>query len=186
MKLIVGLGNKGRLYEKTRHNIGFMVIDALAKKHNIVINKEMLGGKYGELIINNQKAILLKPQKYINLSGEVIKSYIDYYNINIDDILIVHDDLDLRCESYKLKKQGGTGGHNGLKDIEQNLKTKNYKRIKIGISNDKNSDTKKYVLSKFNKEERKIIERVISEVTNIIEEYFYSDFNYLMNKYNTN
>lgn len=184
MKLIVGLGNPGREYEMTRHNIGFMTIDKYASKLGVSITKEKFNGLYGETIINGEKIILLKPQSFINLSGEVIRKYVDFFKINIEDILIIHDDLDLTLGTYKVKQKGSSGGHNGLKNIELHLGTQEYKRIKIGISNNKLMDTKDYVLGRLSKEEQEIIDKVKDTVVDIIDDYLRFDFNTLMNKYN--
>lgn len=184
MKLIVGLGNPGKEYEDTRHNMGFMVIDRFAKKNNTKIDKNKFEGLYTELKINDEKVILLKPKKYINLSGEVIKKYIDFYKIDINDILIISDDLDQEMGKYKLRYKGSSGGHNGLKNIELNLKTNEYKRIKIGISNNKEIDTKDYVLSKLNKETLDVLNPVIDTIQIILDDYFKLTFDNLMNKYN--
>lgn len=184
MKLIVGLGNVGREYENTRHNIGFVAIDYIAKKNNTEIIKSKFGGLFSKININDQQIILLKPQKFMNLSGMVIREYINYFNINIEDILIISDDLDLEIGSYKLKLKGGSGGHNGLKDIECNLNSKDYKRLKIGISNNKQIDTKNYVLGKFTKNDQEKLESIITDVNNIFLDYLVMDFNNLMSKYN--
>jgi PTH1 family peptidyl-tRNA hydrolase len=184
MKLVVGLGNKGEEYYKTRHNVGFVAIDAITLKKNISIDKVKFGGLYNESVINGEKIIFLKPQRYINLSGEVIKKFIDFFKIDIENILIIHDDLDLPCGSFKLKYKGGSAGHNGLKDIEKNLGTKEYKRIKIGISNNKQIDTKNYVLGKVNKEEEEKLKIVIDEIVKIFDDYLEMSFDNLMNKYN--
>lgn len=184
MKLIVGIGNPGKEYEHTRHNIGFDTIEAYCKKNNITNAKEKFNGLYYETIINNEKILLLKPLSYVNLSGIVVKKYMDYFKINIDDIFVIVDDLDQKIGSYKLKTNSSSGGHNGLKSIEQNLGSKDYKRLKIGISNDKAIDTKNYVLGKFNNEERKIIDDIISTSTNIIDDFNLLTFNHLMTKYN--
>ena len=130
MKLIVGLGNPGKEYDKTRHNMGFIVIDYFALKHNISINQEKFNGFYGEFNYNGEKVILLKPQKYMNLSGEVVKKYVDYFKVNINDILIISDDLDMAFGRYRLRLMGSSGGHNGLKNIEQNTLMTYYKRRK--------------------------------------------------------
>ena len=184
MKLIVGLGNPGKEYENTRHNIGFMTIDKFASKLGVSINKDKFNGLYCDTNIGGEKVILLKPQSYINLSGEVIRKYVDFFKINLEDILIIHDDLDLAVGTYKVKQQGSSGGHNGLKNIELHLGTQEYKRIKIGISNNKLMDTKDYVLGKLSKEETEEIEKVKDIVLNILDDYFKLDFNSLMNKYN--
>ncbi len=184
MKLIVGLGNPGTEYNNTRHNIGFMVIDRLLENYNHDKLKEKFGGLYTEVIINNEKVLVLKPQKYINLSGEVVKKYMDYYKISIEDILIINDDLDLDVGNFKLRPTGGSAGHNGLKNIELMLGTQDYKRLKIGISNNKNIDTKDYVLGKISKEDKNKIINVIDIAMNIISDYMILSFSDLMTKYN--
>ncbi len=184
MKLIVGLGNPGKEYEKTRHNMGFMFIDDYAKKKNVEITKKKFQGLYIEFINNGEKTILLKPQSYINLSGEVVKSFVDFYKINIEDILIINDDLDLPIGKYKLRPTGSSGGHNGLKNIEAHLHTQDYKRLKIGISNNKEMDTKDYVLGDISKENQKIIDELKDTVNNIIDDFYKLDFEALMAKYN--
>lgn len=184
MKLIVGLGNPGKEYENTRHNIGFQVIDRYAQKLGVSITKSKYNGFYGETLIDGEKVILLKPQSYINLSGEVIRKFVDFYKVSISDILIIHDDLDLDVGTYKIKQKGSSGGHNGLKNIELHLGTQEYKRIKIGISNNKMMDTKDYVLGKLSKEEIKKLESVEDLVLMILDDYFKVSFSELMSKYN--
>ncbi len=186
MKLIVGLGNPGKEFDGTRHNIGFAILDAFATEHGLVFNKKKFDGIYCESTINEERVMLLKPQKYINLSGDVIVSYINYFKISIDDILVVNDDLDLLIGSYKVKSDGGTAGHNGLKSIERSLKTKKYKRLKVGISNNKEMDTRDYVLGKFSNEEKEIICNVIEQTKQIIIDFISIDIIDIMNKYNKN
>lgn len=185
MKLIVGLGNPGKEYENTRHNAGFRFIDEYAKENNIDINNEKFGGLYQIINYKDEKVIILKPQKYINLSGTVIKSFIDYYKIPIKDILIIHDDLDTEIGHLKVKYKGSSGGHNGLKNIEQNLKTKEYKRVKIGISRDKEKDKIDYVIGKISKEELKQINTVNKYATELINDFLEMNFDNVMNKYNS-
>ena len=184
MKLIVGLGNPGKEYENTRHNIGFQTIDKYANKLGISVTKSKFNGLFTETLIDGEKVILLKPQSYINLSGEVIRKFVDFYKIPISDILIIHDDLDLAVGTYKIKKKGSSGGHNGLKNIELHLGTQEYKRIKIGISNNKNMDTKDYVLGKLSTEENEKLNEVKNTVLNILDDYFKISFEELMSKYN--
>lgn len=183
MKLIVGLGNPGKEYENTRHNIGFMAIDNYLKNKQLNA-KEKFNGIYYEMNNNGEKIIFLKPQSYINLSGQVIKKYINYFKIDISDLLIINDDLDLPAGKIKLRSSGGSAGHNGLKDIEACLKTKNYKRIKVGIANNKNIDTKKYVLGKISGTDKEEIEKSIQTISNIIDDFSKMTFENLMNKYN--
>lgn len=184
MKLIIGLGNPGSEYENTRHNIGFNTLDKIALKYNVLINKDKFNGLYGEFLVAGEKAILLKPQSYMNLSGEVVRKYVDYFKINIDDILVISDDLDLQVGTYKIKQKGSCGGHNGLRNIELHLGTQEYKRIKVGISNNKSLDTKDYVLGKVSKDELNILNDVENIVVDIIDDYFKLSFNDLMCKYN--
>ncbi len=184
MKLIVGLGNPGREYINTRHNVGFLVIDKLIEYYNCDNMKNKFGGLYSETTINNEKVIFLKPQEYINLSGIVIKRYVDYFKIDISDILVINDDLDLKTGSIKIKMSGSSGGHNGLKNIEFCLGTKDYKRIKIGISNNKLIDTKDYVLGKIDDDDMKLIKSIVEMSPKIINDYFNMSFSNLMTKYN--
>ncbi len=184
MKLIVGLGNPGILYKSTRHNVGFSVIDEFCKKNNLNLNEKKMDAIYGIFNINNEKVIILKPLKYINLSGEVIKNFINFYKIDIENIIVINDDMDIKIGNYKLKLFGSSAGHNGLKNIENNLNTKNYKRLKIGISKDNNIDKKNYVLGKFSKEEKQILKDVFSTTNKILMDFLTIDFEKLMTKYN--
>lgn len=184
MKLIVGLGNPGNEYEKTRHNTGFMLIDQYASIYNLSFDKEKFGGKYIDTMIHNEKVLLLKPQRYINLSGEVIQKFVSYFKIDIQDILIICDDMDLEIGSYKLRYKGSSAGHNGLKNIEANLHTQEYKRLKVGISKNKQIDTISYVLGKFTEEEKQKMQGVIEKVPAILDDFLALPFDNVMNKYN--
>lgn len=184
MKLIVGLGNKGKEYEKTRHNAGFMAIDEIVKNYNLVFDKEKFDGLYCDLKIKDEKIIFLKPQKYMNLSGEVIKKFVDFYKIEINDLLIINDDLDLPLGKIKIKSKGSSGGHNGLRNIEKCLGTKEYKRLKIGISNNKNINTVDYVIGKMPLDEHSKLMETIKLIPEIFNDYLNLTFDNLMNKYN--
>ncbi len=184
MKLIVGLGNPGREYENTRHNVGFMVLDAYAKKKGVSFSKEKFQGLYTDFYQNGEKIILLKPQTYMNLSGESVFQFVQFFSISLSDILIINDDLDLAIGTFKLKASGSSGGHNGLKNIEQHLNTNQYKRFKIGISNDKMMDTKDYVLGRFSTTEKEQLDKVISLSLNILDDFLTYRFDVLMNQYN--
>ena len=184
MKLIVGLGNPGKEYEKTRHNIGFMAVDEFVRVNNLSFNKNKFDGLYLDTIINGEKVIILKPQKFINLSGDVISKYMDYFKIDINDLLVIHDDMDLDVGMFKIRYKGGSAGHNGLKNIESNLGTNEYKRIKVGISKNKNIDTVNYVLGKLTNDESIAVNNVLKQIPNIIEDFVKISFENLMNKYN--
>ena len=185
MKLIVGLGNPGKEYEDTRHNAGFKFIDEYAKSKGLTFNQNKFKGLYTTFINNGEKIILLKPQKYMNLSGEVVRDFVNFFKIKTDDILIICDDLDTPLGKIKIKYKGSSGGHNGLKNIEQNLNTNEYKRIKIGISNDKNEDRINYVIGKMPKEDLNKLNEVTSHSPEILNDYLTLKFDNLMNKYNT-
>lgn len=186
MKLIVGLGNPGKEYENTRHNVGFMVVDNYISKKTLGDNwKSKFNGLYLETNIGGEKVIFVKPQSYMNLSGGVVSQFVNFYKLNIEDILVISDDLDLLTGNYKLKSNGSCGGHNGLRDIERCLGTSEYKRLKVGISKDKNIDTKDYVLGKFSKDDVKMYEELFVNLVNVIDDFFKLPFGDLMSKYNS-
>ena len=184
MYIIAGLGNPTMQYEGTRHNAGFDVIDALADKYNISVDGRKNRAYIGKGIIEGQKVLLVKPQTYMNLSGESIGGRVDYFKIDMADILVVSDDLDLKVGNFKLKANGSCGGHNGLRDIENKLGSSNYKRLKIGISKNSNVDTKDYVLGSFSSEEKTIFVSLYKELFNVLDDYFELPFGDLMSKYN--
>jgi len=185
IKLVVGLGNPGREYNNTRHNMGFMVVDEIAKRLEVFKWKERDGALYFDCYLDLAHIIFIKPQKYINLSGDVMINFVKYLDIKTEDILVVSDDLDLPIGSIKLKEKGSSGGHNGLKNIESQLGTNEYRRIKIGISNDKEMDTKDYVLGKLSQKEKRDLKPVIDMAADAVLASFHTPFNELMSKYNT-
>ena len=182
--MIVGLGNPGEEFKNTRHNVGFMYIDIFAKLYNQQINKTKFNGEYTEIVSNGEKIILLKPLSYMNLSGEVVIKYVNYFKIEIDNLLIISDDLDMEIGKIKLKLKGSSGGHNGLKNIEQHLCTQEYKRLKIGISKSKNMSTKDYVLGKFSVEEQEKLKQNEEKIINILKDFSHTSFEVLMSRYN--
>lgn len=185
MKLIIGLGNPGKEYENTRHNIGFQFLDSYLKYKNINDTwSNKFNGLYLQTFINNEKVIFLKPQSYMNLSGGVVRKYVDYFNIDSSDILVVSDDLDLLVGNFKIKANGSSGGHNGLKDIERNIGTSEYKRLKIGISNNKSIDCRDYVLGKISSTDKKVYESLFSDLARLLDDYFVLPFSDLMSRYN--
>ena len=184
MKLVVGLGNKGREYENTRHNMGFMLIDRYLQYKNITDKfKEKFNAIYIETTINNEKVIFIKPMTYMNNSGIAVRAFVDFYKLNSEDILVISDDLDLDLGKFRLRRNGSSGGHNGLKSIISHLGTDNFKRLRIGISNDKD-DVINYVLSKFSKKELNEIDTMFDTLVDVLDDYFLMDFTSLMSKYN--
>ena len=184
MKLVVGLGNKGREYENTRHNMGFMLVDRYLQYKNITDKfKEKFNAMYIETTINNEKVIFIKPMTYMNNSGIAVRAFVDFYKLNSEDILVISDDLDLDLGKFRLRRNGSSGGHNGLKSIISHLGTDNFKRLRIGISNDKD-DVINYVLSKFSKKELNEIDIMFDTLVDVLDDYFVMDFTSLMSKYN--
>ncbi len=184
MKLIVGLGNPGDEYKNTRHNIGFQLLDYIAREKNVEFLRNKFNGDYIDLSINGEKVILLKPLSYMNLSGSVVQKFVSYYKINLDDILIIQDDLDMSFGKIKIVYDSSSGGHNGIKDIERCLGSRKYARLKIGIAHDKSIDTKDYVLGKFSKEEENILLQVDKNLVNVIDDFCKISLDRMMNKYN--
>ena len=185
MKLIVGLGNPGKKYEKNRHNCGFMAIDCYAQKNNLNFQKKF-NGLYAETSINSEKIILLKPQTYMNSSGECVKQFVNYYDVKKEDIYIIYDDINYEVGSFKIKRNGSSGGHNGIKSIIENLKTEEIKRIKIGISSNKNVPLEVYVLKNFSKEDLLLIDKIVNTISDVIDDLTLLTIDELMQKYNGN
>ena len=168
MKIIVGLGNPGKEYANTRHNIGFIVLDNYVDNNNW---KEKYNALYQELTINDEKVLLIKPLTYMNLSGDSVIKFINFYKEKPENLLVIHDDLDLPFGHIRLKYNSSSGGHNGIKSIINNLKTEEFSRLKIGISHDTNIDTKDYVLGSFSKEEQEKINSILPKTKEIIDYY---------------
>ena len=184
MKLIVGLGNIGKEYENTRHNMGFMLVDRYLEYRNITDKfKEKFNAMYVETTINNEKVIFIKPTTYMNNSGIAVRAFVDFYKLSSEDILVISDDLDLDLGKFRLRRNGSSGGHNGLKSIISHLGTDDFKRLRIGISNDKD-DVINYVLSKFSKKELNEIDTMFDTLVDVLDDYFVIDFTSLMSKYN--
>lgn len=184
MKLIVGLGNPGIEYSNTRHNIGFQLLDFIAKEKGLDFNKEKFNAKYCEYNVNGEKVFFIKPLSYMNLSGGVVSKFVSFYKILPKDVLIIQDDLDMRLGRVKIVHNSSSGGHNGIKDIERCLGTRDYVRVKIGIAKDKSMDTKDYVLGNFSLEEKQILVDNYKKMIDIVEDFCSLDLNGLMCKYN--
>lgn len=184
MKLIVGLGNPGLEYVNTRHNIGFMYLDYIFGD-KFVLNKKFKAMEYITMI-NNEKVIVIKPITYMNLSGEAVWQYVSYYKIEYSDILVIQDDLDMNLGKIKLLFNHGDGGHNGIKNIVDKLSSKEFLRLKIGISKSADVDTKDYVLGKFKDNDLKVLKDTFSLLNNFIDDYISLDRDKLIGKYNSN
>lgn len=185
MKLIVGLGNPGLEYTWTRHNLGFQVIDYLANELNIELKKEKFKGLYSISNHLNQKFILLKPLTYMNNSGECIRNLVNYFQIPVENILVIYDDLALPSGRFRYRLQGSSGGHNGIKNIIECLGTQKFKRLKVGIGSDSETLWKDWVLQKFTKKEKEEIEKVLPVLIESLLEWIGTiELTKVMNKYN--
>lgn len=184
MKLIVGLGNPGKEYAGTRHNCGFMVIDRLASKLNVNVDQNKFKGLYAKVKYHGEDIILLKPQTYMNLSGESVNAMMNFFKIDKEDLLVIYDDLDMPVGKLRLRKTGSAGGHNGIKNIIAHLNSQDFKRIRVGIDRHKYMNVADYVLSRFSKVESEAIEQGIENAANAVLDYLDNDFNHAMNYYN--
>lgn len=182
MRLIVGLGNPGREYENTRHNIGFMFLDYITHEANFSLNKKFNALEY-ETNINGEKILFIKPLTFMNLSGESVIKYVNFYKIKYQDILVIQDDLDMEIGRYKLLFNHGDGGHNGIKNIIKNINSREFLRLKIGISKD-DINIKDYVLGKFNKDEMDKIADTFKKLADFINDYISLNRDLLTGKYN--
>ena len=184
MKLVVGLGNPGKEYDKTRHNCGFRAIDFYAEKNNLSF-KSKFNGLYADIVINNEKVLLLKPQTFMNLSGDCVIQFMKYYNLKIEDLLVIYDDTDFETGTFKVKRGGSSAGHNGIKDIINKLHTENICRVRVGISKN-NIALADYVLGRFGKEDDEKVNNILSTIEKIINDFTKLSIDDLMQKYNRN
>jgi len=171
MKLIIGLGNPGKKYERTRHNVGFLVLDAL---HNALVKHDIsawsISTKFNAMttgcVINNEKIILVKPMTFMNESGQAVRLLAEYYNLNHRDLIVVHDDKDLLLGEIKIQNNRSDAGHNGIKSIIEHFNTQDFTRVRIGVADEnknKMKDTAKFVLGKFGLLEKRKLEKIIEE-----------------------
>ena len=185
MKLIVGLGNPGRAYEHTRHNIGFDVLDMLATSWGFNIEANGFDAKCEKVKYVGHDLILLKPQTFMNLSGRSVRQCKNFFKINLEDIIVVYDDMDIEVGHLKLKENGSSGGHNGIKSIISELGTENFKRIKVGIGRPtQNFGVVDYVLKKPSKEEESELENAKKNAVEAIKIAIKESFNKAMTMYN--
>lgn len=184
MRLIVGLGNPGKKYEQTRHNIGFLVIDELAKQLNVEVNQNKFNALIVQTRIGTEKVLLMKPQTFMNLSGEAVIQAMNFYQIDPEELLVIYDDLDLPSGKLRLREKGSAGGHNGIKNIIQHLHTQEFNRIRIGVGKNPLIDTKDYVLGKIPAEEKKLFIEVTEEAAKACIDSVKMPFVDVMSKYN--
>lgn len=184
MKLIVGLGNPDKEYDNTRHNVGFMLLDYVFNSSSFSLNKKMNAREY-ITNISGEKVVVIKPVTYMNLSGDAVVKYMNFYKLDPCDLVVVQDDLDMSLGRVKLICNHGDGGHNGIKDIVSKIGSKEFLRIKIGIGKSSLINTKDYVLGKFNSSDKKILDSVFNRLRDIFDDYISMNNDRFIQKYNT-
>lgn len=186
MYVIAGLGNPEKKYEKTRHNVGFDVIDIIAKKYNVELTVRKHKALCGSGYIAGQKVLLIKPQTYMNLSGESIQAVLDFYKLDADnDLLVIYDDISLAPGRIRVRAKGSAGGHNGIKNIIAMTGTQEFARIRIGVGEKPQGwDLADYVLGRFSKEERALVEDAFADAVEAAEMILMDDLPGAMNKFN--
>lgn len=185
MFVVIGLGNPGNKYRKTRHNVGFDTIECLGETHNIKISKIKFKSIYGEGRIGNEKVLLVKPQTYMNNSGISALEILRYYDIPIENIIVIYDDVDIDFGSLRIRPKGSAGSHNGMKSMIYHLQDDEFPRVRIGVGSPKEQqDLADFVLSGFNKEEREIIDITIKKASEAVESIIIKGINKAMNEYN--
>ena len=185
MFVIAGLGNPGKKYENTRHNMGFITVDQLAEKHNIKVDKIKFKALVGEGRIAGQKVLLVKPQTYMNLSGESIREVMNFYKLEPENLIVIYDDMDIEPGKIKIRKKGSSGGHNGMKSIIQMLGTEEFSRIRIGIGRPKhNGDEINYVIGAIQEDQIPILEEGVKKAKEAVIEILKNGIDSAMNKLN--
>ena len=168
MKIIAGLGNPGKEYENTKHNVGFLTIDILAEKYDIKVNKIKFKGLIGEGMIGTEKVILVKPQTYMNLSGRCIREIVAFYKLDMEDLVVIYDDIDLPMGNLRIRKKGSAGTHNGMRSIIYDLQDDGFPRVRVGIGGERKGDLANYVISGFSGDDRKLIEEAIVKAADAV------------------
>lgn len=184
MFVIVGLGNPGKQYFGTRHNVGFEVIDHLAHRNNILINKVKYKAVVGEGIIHGEKVVLVKPQTYMNLSGRSVSEIYSFYKLDPQQLIVIYDDIDLDAGKVRIRPHGSSGTHNGMKSIIYDIQTDRFPRVRIGIGKPEFGDLVSYVIGKFNQEDREFIDIAIKNSAEAVECMVKEGINLAMSRYN--
>ena len=186
MFIIAGLGNPDEKYQGTRHNVGFDVVDRLAEKYQIAVDTKKHRALIGKGVIEGQKVLLAKPQTYMNLSGESIRSLVEYYKIDPEEeLLVIYDDISLEPGKIRIRKKGSAGGHNGIKNIIAQLGTQNFQRIKVGVGEKpKGWDLADYVLGHFSKEDRGLVDDALKRAAGAVELMVQGEVDQAMNQFN--
>lgn len=185
MKIIAGLGNPGQKYDKTKHNTGFMTMDHYLDEKDLSLDKDKFEGHWTKQKIDGEDVILLEPQTYMNESGRSVSQVANFFKVDPEDILIIQDDMDMPIGKIRIRANGKSGGHNGIKSIIRDLGTEKFNRLKIGIRHPKNTTVVSWVLTPFNDEQQKLMDDAFDTSVKIIDDFIAGrDSQYLMNKYN--
>ncbi|MEL7500356.1 MAG: aminoacyl-tRNA hydrolase [Planctomycetota bacterium] len=187
MKIVVGLGNPGRKYQQTRHNVGFDVLSCIARRYDVGPPKARFKAEVAETIINNEKTVLVSPLTFMNLSGQSVRAAVEFYKIDLAQLLIICDDINLDVGRLRLRASGSAGGQNGLKDIIQRLNTDHFARLRIGVGRvPPKWDTSNFVLGKFDSNDRSTIDKAIERAADAVEVWIDSGIQPAMNQFNAN
>ena len=184
MFVVAGLGNPGRKYEKTRHNMGFWAVDRLAEKNDIKIKKIKPKALIGDGIISGEKVLLVKPQTYMNLSGESLREIVDYYNVDLSRLLVIYDDFDIEAGSLRIRKKGSAGSHNGMKSIINQLGSQDFPRIRVGIGASGGLEWKDYVIGRMSEREARLLEQTADRAADAVQCILEKGIDRAMNEYN--
>ena len=184
-KLVVGLGNPGSKYHETRHNVGFMAIDLMAKELGLTFSEEKtFKAEVASTFLNGEKVYFVKPTTFMNLSGLAVRALLAYYNIPMEDFIVIYDDLDMEVGKLRFRQKGSAGGHNGIKNIILHTGSQNFNRIRVGIDRSKYIKVVDYVLSRFTKDEQDAINQGIENASDAVIDYLDHGFNHAMNRFN--
>lgn len=185
MYLIVGLGNPEEDYSKTRHNMGFDVINKISETYGIKVNKSKFNSLYGTGVIEGEKVVLVKPQTFMNLSGEAVIEFVNFYKIELNKLIVIYDDIDTNPGIIRIRKMGGPGTHNGMKSVVNMLKTDNFARVRVGIGMpERKSDLINYVIGHINEEEYNELLKGVNKAEKAVTEVLKSGIEIAMNRYN--
>ena len=183
MYIVVGLGNPGLKYEKTRHNVGFRVIDKLAAEYEVRVNVRKFRALVGDCVIDGNKVLLVKPQTYMNLSGESVREVASYYHIEPDRLIVIYDDMDLPLGSLRIRKSGGPGTHNGMRSVVSLLGSGDFPRIRVGIG-DPDDEAVDYVIGKVSKAEQQVLDAAESDAARAVTDIIALGIDNAMNRHN--
>jgi len=184
MYIITGLGNVGNEYDKTRHNVGFDTVNYLAEKFDVKLNKLKFNSVYGEMSINGEKVLLVKPVTYMNRSGLAVSEILNYYKVPVENLIVIYDDIDIPVGTLRIRPNGSAGTHNGMRSIINSIKNENFPRVRIGIGRNPDMDLADYVLQRFSKDDREKVEDIIKSAGDACIEIIKVSFESAMQKYN--